>query len=208
MMIKNTQVPHATSNRRKKNKTGLTAVFIAFACSISGCTTIVSTLHSGPIKQEPGEVPLGTSINNNSLEVITQVNIAKSSKELNNSNISVIVYDGSALLVGQVPTESARAQAGSIAAEVKGINTVMNKLEVTPDTSYLTRSSDSWLTMKVKMKMLATSDFSTERIKVVTENSVVYLMGTVKQAEADKAVNIARSCDGVQKIVKAFNYLD
>jgi osmotically-inducible protein OsmY len=46
------------------------------------------------------------------------------------------------------------------------------------------------------------------RIKVVTENGVVYLMGLLTRAEADAAANIAREIQGVQKVVKIFEYIN
>ncbi|MGI9323228.1 MAG: BON domain-containing protein, partial [Pseudomonadales bacterium] len=46
------------------------------------------------------------------------------------------------------------------------------------------------------------------RIKVVTENGVVYLMGAMTQAEADAAAEVARKVRGVQKVVKAFEYIN
>lgn len=39
------------------------------------------------------------------------------------------------------------------------------------------------------------------RIKVVTENGVVYLMGLVKDYEAEQAIHIARNAGGVQRVV-------
>ena len=43
---------------------------------------------------------------------------------------------------------------------------------------------------------------------MVTEASVVYLLGLVKSKEADDATEIARTTGGVQKVVKLFEYLD
>ena len=43
---------------------------------------------------------------------------------------------------------------------------------------------------------------------MVTENSIVYLMGLVTRAHADKAVEVAQKVFGVQKIVKVFEYID
>ena len=56
--------------------------------------------------------------------------------------------------------------------------------------------------------MLTETDFPTSRIKVVTENGVVYLMGLVTQAEANWAVGIASNASGIQRIVKVFEYID
>ena len=43
-------------------------------------------------------------------------------------------------------------------------------------------------------------------IRVVTEAGVVFMMGLVTQAEADAAVEAASGVQGVQKIVKVFDY--
>jgi osmotically-inducible protein OsmY len=42
----------------------------------------------------------------------------------------------------------------------------------------------------------------------VTVDGVVYLMGLVDREEAQSAVKIARSTDGVRKVVEVFEYLD
>jgi len=43
---------------------------------------------------------------------------------------------------------------------------------------------------------------------VVTENSIVYLMGLVTRDHAQKSVEVAQKVFGVQKIVKVFEYID
>jgi osmotically-inducible protein OsmY len=56
--------------------------------------------------------------------------------------------------------------------------------------------------------MLLTDDnISGTNIKVVTENSEVFLMGLVEQNEGNKAVDIARNISGVAKVIKVFEYL-
>jgi osmotically-inducible protein OsmY len=60
----------------------------------------------------------------------------------------------------------------------------------------------------VKSALSASESSDATRIKVVTENGVVYLMGLLTRAEADAAVDIARDIHGVQKIVKVFEYIN
>ena len=43
-------------------------------------------------------------------------------------------------------------------------------------------------------------------MRVVTEASVVYLLGIVTEAEANVAVEVARTTGGVRKVVKVFEY--
>ena len=70
----------------------------------------------------------------------------------------------------------------------------------------MARTNDSLLTMKVKTAMIFDENTEANRIKVVTENGVVYLMGLLTRNEADAAVTTARDVFGVQKIVKVFEY--
>ena len=46
------------------------------------------------------------------------------------------------------------------------------------------------------------------KIKVVTENGTVYLLGIVSRAEANRATAVAQEVNGVQKIVRLFEYID
>jgi osmotically-inducible protein OsmY len=44
-------------------------------------------------------------------------------------------------------------------------------------------------------------------VKVVTEASVVYLMGMVTRKEAEDATQVARTTSGVKRVVRVFEYL-
>ena len=61
--------------------------------------------------------------------------------------------------------------------------------------------SDAWITTKVKTDLLATKDVPGSTIDVDTQEGAVTLSGTVKsQAEADKAVSVAKAIKGVSKV--------
>ncbi len=103
-------------------------------------------------------------------------------------------------------TEKLKQQAEEIARGVKKVRTVHNQLQVGGPISMVARANDSWITTKIKTKMLA-SKVPGRKVKVVTEDGVVYLMGMLPREQADAAVDAARSVYGVQKIVKIFEYL-
>ncbi|MDP2248756.1 MAG: BON domain-containing protein, partial [Nitrosomonadales bacterium] len=69
-----------------------------------------------------------------------------------------------------------------------------------------TSASDTYITSKVKANMVKENRFPSNYVKVVTENSIVYLMGMVTREEAEDAVDIARNVSGVEKVVKVFEY--
>jgi osmotically-inducible protein OsmY len=125
-----------------------------------------------------------------------------------NNHIEVTTFNQIVLLTGEVSTAEQRQQAEDIARNNPDVKKIYNELAVTGATSTLTRTSDSWITTKIKSTMLATEDLKSGTIKVVTENGTVYLMGMVSHDQADMAVDIARKVSGVQKVVKIFNYTD
>ena len=122
------------------------------------------------------------------------------------SHIEVTVFNHVVLLTGQTPNPTWRQQAETIAKSVPKVTRVYNQISLQGPTSTLTRTSDSWITTKIKGQMLATEDLKSSSIKVLTENGVVYLMGTVNRQQADIATDIARQVSGVQKVVKVFQY--
>ena len=127
------------------------------------------------------------------------------------SHLSVISVNGVVLLVGQTPTEALRQQATILAKGIDNVRLVHNELAIAAPNSYMTRSSDSYVTSKVKtslFKVKGHDDFDPTRVKVVTENGTVYLMGILYRSEAEDAARQASRVRGVQKVVKLFEYMD
>lgn len=124
-----------------------------------------------------------------------------------NANISIATYHGNVLLTGQVPFGWQRTKVDEIAKGISGIRSIYNCITINPPTSNWIRINDAWLTTKVKARLLASSDVDASKIKVVTENGSVYLMGTVTKNEAEAASALASSTDGVRKVIKVFSYI-
>lgn len=122
------------------------------------------------------------------------------------SHIEVTTFNHVVLLTGQTPNAEWRQSAGEIAKATPDVDKVYNQLTIEGPTSSLTRTSDAWITTKIRTQMVANTDLKSSSIKIVTENGVVYLMGMVSQAQADIAVDIARKVSGVQRVIKAFIY--
>jgi osmotically-inducible protein OsmY len=128
--------------------------------------------------------------------------------KLRTSHINVTSYNRLALLTGEVPNAASREDAERIARGVENVRGIFNELQVSGNSSLTVRSNDSYITSKVKARFVDAQKFSAVHVKVVTENSIVYLMGLVRRAEADAATEVARTTGGVQKVVRLFEYLD
>ena len=172
-----------------------------------GCTSTISALHKGPITRDHNSISLGAAIDDRIIETVAEVNLDKAGEKLKESHVDVEVYNGTVLLAGQVPDKESKQRASEVVSGVKGVRKVYNQLEITSNTAWLTRTSDLWLTAKIKSKMLTAEGFPSSKIKVTTENGVVFLMGLVTPVVASKAVAIVQKTGGVQKIVKVFDYL-
>jgi osmotically-inducible protein OsmY len=122
------------------------------------------------------------------------------------AHINVTSYNRNVLLTGEAPTAESKTKAESLVKEITNIRNITNEIAIGPKSSIGSRSNDSYLTSKIKTKFVTENKFPANYVKVVTENSVVYLIGIVTQAEADAASEIARNTNGVTKVVKVFEY--
>ena len=124
------------------------------------------------------------------------------------AHVNVTSYNRNILLTGEVPDAAAKAKAEALIKEIENVRNITNEIAVAPKSSLSSRSNDTYLTTKIKTKFVTENKFQANYVKVVTENSVVYLLGIVTKAEADAATEIASNTDGVSKVVKVFEYMN
>ena len=185
----------------------LAIALIATSTLLAGCSDLISATREEPIRENVGSRTVGNFIEDEAIELKSLVNISKGSAPLSQSHINVTSFNGQVLLTGQVPNESIKNEAKSVVEKVRDVRKIHNELEIAGPTSTIVRSNDVYLTSRIKLQLLADKAVEGLRIKVVTENGIVYLMGLVSQSEADRAVSVVRSVPGVQRIVKVFEYV-
>jgi osmotically-inducible protein OsmY len=174
-------------------------IVLTLLFSLAGC----AMFGNDPRARTPGTV-----LDDEVLESVVKREIRASDPGFESAHLSVVSYNGVVLLAGQVATEKLKLAAERATQKIPKVRRVHNELEVSGPISFMARSNDSWLTTKVKSKLVANRDAPGRKVKVVTENGVVYLLGILPRDQADAAVDSARNVYGVQKIVKVFEYLD
>jgi len=186
--------------------TATLAITSLYGCApvvVGGAATTGAALHS--------RRTVGTFVDDEGIELKARLAVLEN-KELNSQiHINIISYNGVVLMVGQAPTEALRQQAQDIVTGTEKVRLVHNEMSIAAPNSLMTRSSDTVITGKVKAALLGIKDvegFDPTRVKVVTEDGVVFLMGLVYRREADAVAEQARTVGGVEKIVKLFEYLD
>jgi osmotically-inducible protein OsmY len=185
--------------------TGL--LVLATSLLLSGCSSILSLFHSEPIRDSPAERTLARQIEDESIETKAEVNIHAADQAFDDANLSIVSYNGYVLLAGQVRNEALKKQATDVVRRISGVRRIYNELEIAAPSSALTRSSDTWITAKVKAWLLGSSDTEGSRVKVVTEDGVVYLMGLVTREEAERISAVAADISGVQRVVRLFELI-
>ena len=121
-------------------------------------------------------------------------------------HLNVTSYNRNVLLTGEVPDDKTKAEIEKMVRAVQGVRSITNDLQVTDLTAFSARAGDAGITGHVKARFLDAGKFSPVHVKVITEASVVYLLGIVTETEANDATEIARTTGGVRKVVKVFEY--
>lgn len=117
------------------------------------------------------------------------------------SHLNFTSYNRRVLITGEVPNEEAKAAISEQTRQLEGVKEVFNEVNIASPSSFGNRSNDSYITSKLKARLVDSNQLSANHIKVVTENGVAYLMGIVNDREAKVAVAIARTTDGVRRVV-------
>lgn len=185
-------------------------LIISVVLLLCGCASIVSTATGDAgVQENRGRRSVGAVMDDASIETAVQVNIDAADDALKAAHIGVVSFNGVVLIVGQVPSQDLKNLATRVANTTNSrTKAVHNELEVAGPTTFLARSNDAWLSSKLKTLMLADPNVAGMRIKIVTENGVVYLMGLVTQEEANRAVDLVSTTSGVTKVVRVFEYID
>ncbi|WP_039917198.1 BON domain-containing protein [Cellvibrio mixtus] len=186
----------------------LTLSLCAFMVSyLGGCARVIHATTSEPVQINNNKRSLGTKLNDDRLETYARVNLLKADPAFEDARVNIDSFNGFVLLTGQVPTEHLRQIAGNTVGAINSVRQVHNELQVGPQARFGSQSLDAWITTKIKSRLVASS-IQSRRVHIITEAQTVFLMGLVSRNEADRIAEVARTSDGVQQVVKVFEYLD
>ncbi|UAA38427.1 BON domain-containing protein [Paraneptunicella aestuarii] len=175
---------------------------------LSGCAAlVVGGVGVSAVTMSEDKRTIGTQIDDATTDAKIENAISKVEELKENSNISVHVYNGTVLLLGQTPNGNLRIKAEQAAATVPNIRKIHNQIRIGSPTAATTKAYDVWLASKVRANLLSDKEVDFLKIDVAVEDSEVFLMGLVTQTQADKAIEITRNIDGVVKVINVFEIL-
>lgn len=182
----------------------LAAFFIFVSVSLlSGCPAAIVGAGALTYGVAEDRRTSGTMIDDDNLE--TRVSRGVRERFGENTHVNVTSFNRSILLTGEVPEDARKTEIEKLAQGAGNVRNITNELQVGAPSSMSARANDSYITTKVKGRLLDSSKVNPIHVKVVTEAGVVYLMGIVTEQEANDAVEVARNTGGVVKVVRIFD---
>jgi len=188
----------------------LAALGMSLALALNGCAGLLIGGAATGITVAHDRRTAGTVIDDQTIELKLQDTLSRQLPPGN--HLSVTSYNGAVLLTGQIVSVPARQLAEDIARQIDPpVREVYNELVIGPPIALSAQANDALLTTRVKASLFQINslpDFDPSRVKVVTENGVVYLLGLVQPVEADAAAEIASQVAGVRQVVTIFEYIN
>lgn len=167
--------------------------------ALQGCFPIVAAGVTTGVMASVDRRSLGAQTDDETIEWKASAQVSE--KLGDKAHLNFTSFNHKVLMSGEVPNEEARSEAERIVSGLPTVQGVYNELVVGPASSYSNRSNDAYVTSKVKSRFVDSGKFNALHVKVVTEAGTVFLLGLVTQAEADSAINVARTTSGVRKVV-------
>ncbi|WP_374623611.1 BON domain-containing protein [Pandoraea sp.] len=148
---------------------------------------------------------VGAQTEDREIQVKAEANIANTLPDA--AHVNVTVFNRRVLLTGEVPNDASKQRAVEIVKDISNVRGIVDELALGPASSFGSRSNDAWITSKVKANLINTKEISANVFKVVTERGDVYLLGLVSEEEGRIAANVTSRIDGVQKVIKLYEYV-
>lgn len=195
------------SSRLGLSKMAKIASMLMLLATLNGCAVATVAVATAGAVMIADRRTFSKQIDDHTIEFKAHNELNKQKALAKNTNLHVVSMNGIVLIVGQAPNTYLRDLAIKSIQDVPNIVSIYNQIRIGSNINVKTKSTDTWLTSRVKSELLANDEIDAEDFKIVTENSEVFLLGLVTEQEAYIAVEIARNIDGVSRVYKAFEYI-
>ncbi|MEH6477342.1 MAG: BON domain-containing protein [Sneathiella sp.] len=177
---------------------------VAFAAfSLSGCTpvglVVGGVAAAGVVVAE--ERSVGDAVEDAGIKLNIMNGLFKESETLF-VDVSTIVVEGRVLVTGVVRDTANRDAVAALIWKTDGVKAVLNELQASNKSNMSSSTEDTWISTKLKGRLLQDISIKHVNYSMDTVNRVVYLMGIAQNPEELERVYLhARDVDGVRKII-------
>ncbi|MCO6538851.1 MAG: divisome-associated lipoprotein YraP [Gilliamella sp.] len=189
-------------------KVSLIVMLISCSLTLQGCVAAFIGIGAGATaKVATDPRTAGTQVDDTTLSSRMSMKIKNNGPFFIGSRIVTSAYGGNILLTGQANNEQVE-KAESLAYQVEGVKKVYNQIRIGEPVGAGTITNDTWITTQVKSQLVLDAKTKARKIKVVTENGEVFLIGIVTSEEGKAAAEIASKVRGVKKVITLYTYTE
>lgn len=195
--------------RRPAGRIAWIALLLAGTLVLPGCAPLIvggavvgaATIHD--------RRPAAVVFDDQQIELEAMSALLSNTEIRSRSQISVTSYNRTLLMTGNADTTEIAEQATALTSRIPKVQRVVDEVRVGTRLDLARQAEDTYLTARVKADLVGIKlpGFDPTRVKVVTNDGVVYLMGLLSPEEADAAAERASYVPGVQRVVKLFEYI-
>lgn len=160
-------------------------------CAIDAATTVAA------------DRPAGAVVND--AEIVLDINkrlLSEKNRDLY-FDVTTNAYEGRVMLTGTVKTARDRERAGALVNGLHGVRALYNDLQVTSEGGFTQAANDTWITTKIRARLVAEKGVKSINYRWHTVNGVVYIIGRARnQAELDKVLAIIKDTQYVTRVVQ------
>lgn len=182
---------------------------ILIACSVAsilgGCAPLLVGGAAAGASVANDKRSVGSVVNDTLIKLRIEALIRAHRHLRYQTHIDVTSVNGLVLLTGEARSVQTRDGVLAIARTIHGVRKIINQIRIAPPSSFAMRLDDSWITTRVKLSLIA-HGLDANRIKVVTADRVVYLMGLVRHTHGAAAAVVASRIPQVRSVVELFEY--
>ena len=189
-------------------KAAALAVPLICLAALQGCVGVAATGAAfGGVAAQDRRTP-GNLVDDEYIELKVLAALRADGAMASQTHVNATSFNGLVLLTGEAPGKSLRDRIVEITRGTPGVLAVQNEIALQAPSTLVVRANDTLVTGKVKLALLRDGKLNAARVKVVTERGTVYLMGLLRQHEADWATEVSRRVSGVRRVVKVMEYIE
>lgn len=183
-------------------------LIILTICTLQACSSILAIGTAAFVTTTTWHDPrtIGTQLDDNILTAYISYTLNKYKYIKKNTRIVNTVYQGNVLLTGQSPSFSLSEQTVQIIKNIQGTKNIYNAIRQKKPIHFKTILFDVWISNQIRLNLLINRNMHFSKIKIITEDKEVFLIGQVSRKEGQYAEKVANTTIGVKNVFSMFTY--
>ena len=184
------------------NKITILSIFLSFILILTNCSVPVATgVATKAVTVSNSDRSIGEFVDDVLIKTVLKNSYFDQSEKIF-FNVDVEVSQGRVLLTGTVDNIDLRIEATRIAWGVKGVQTVINEIQISESDSILNFADDLVISTKVMAKIMLDENVNSLNYNIETVNKIVYIIGISDSSdEKQKVIDLSKEVFGVEEVV-------